>query len=135
MFGGRGRLRVGERVQLETGVRLVLCNPGAVIDIGDRVLISWDTKIVAMQRISIGSGSAISWNVSIMDCDFHVIDETEPTVPVEVGECVLICAHTIVLIGDGAVVGAGSIVVDDVPSRALVAGLPATVRRRNVTWR
>jgi acetyltransferase-like isoleucine patch superfamily enzyme len=39
-----------------------------------------------------------------------------------------------VTIGDGAVVAAGSVVVHDVPARALVAGNPARVVRQDVTW-
>lgn len=139
IVGHRGRLRVGENVHLATGVRLALCNPSAVIEIGDRVLINWNTKLVAMQRISIGAGSAISWNVSIMDTDLHLIDESEPNAPVEIEERVLVCAHAVILkgvrVGEGAVVAAGSVVTRDVAPRTLVAGAPATVQRENISWR
>jgi sugar O-acyltransferase (sialic acid O-acetyltransferase NeuD family) len=33
-------------------------------------------------------------------------------------------------IGDGAVIGSGAVVLEDVPDRVLVAGVPATIRRR-----
>jgi acetyltransferase-like isoleucine patch superfamily enzyme len=33
------------------------------------------------------------------------------------------------LVGDGAVVAAGAAVIEDVPERALVAGVPAVVKR------
>jgi acetyltransferase-like isoleucine patch superfamily enzyme len=39
-----------------------------------------------------------------------------------------------VTIGDGAVVAAGSVVIEDVPPRALVAGVPAKVKKQDVNW-
>jgi acetyltransferase-like isoleucine patch superfamily enzyme len=53
--------------------------------------------------------------------------------PVRIRRNVWIGRNAIVLpgvtIGDHAVVAAGSVVLRDVPARALVAGSPATVRR------
>jgi len=34
-------------------------------------------------------------------------------------------------LGDGAIVGAGSVVLEDVPTRAVVAGNPARIIRTN----
>jgi acetyltransferase-like isoleucine patch superfamily enzyme len=136
-FGG-GTLRVGDNVQIFRGVLLLLGLPQAEIELADRVFINYDTKLMAARRIYIGPGSSISWNVSIMDSDFHQIDGEGEPAPVHIGEHVLIGAHAVILkgvrIGDGAVVAAGSLVNSDVPPGALVAGSPATVRRENVTW-
>lgn len=136
-FGG-GTLRVGDGVQLFRGVLLLLGLPQAEIELADRVFINYDTKLMAARRIYIGPRSSISWNVSIMDSDFHQIDGEGEPAPVHIGEHVLIGAHAVILkgvtIGDGAVVAAGSVVKDDVPAAALVAGSPATVRRTGVTW-
>lgn len=136
-FGG-GTLRVGDGVQIWRGVLLLLQQPEAVIELGDSVFINFDTKLVAAERISIGPRCSISWNVSIIDSDFHVIDGQQAVRPVTIGEHVLIGAQAIILkgvtIGNGAVVAAGSVVSRDVPPGTLVAGNPATVRRENVTW-
>jgi acetyltransferase-like isoleucine patch superfamily enzyme len=40
-----------------------------------------------------------------------------------------------VIVGDDAVVAAGSVVTADVPSKTVVAGNPARVIREKVTWR
>jgi len=39
-----------------------------------------------------------------------------------------------VTIGDGAIVAAGAVVNRDVPPRCLVAGVPAKVKKTDVTW-
>lgn len=58
--------------------------------------------------------------------------------PIRIGDHVWIGLRATILkgvsIGDGAVVGAGSMVIRDVPSGALVAGVPARVIRESVTW-
>ena len=131
-------LRVADSVQIFRGVLLLLGLPQATIDLGANVFINYDTKVMAAEHISIGARTSISWNVSIMDSDFHQIDGESGPRPTHIGEHVLIGAHAIVLkgvrIGDGAIVAAGSVVSRDVPPRALVAGSPATVRRENVAW-
>lgn len=52
--------------------------------------------------------------------------------PVEIGKQVWVGANAVILpgvkIGDGAIVGAGSVVAQDVPAGAMVAGKPAELR-------
>lgn len=131
-------LRLGDGVKLSRGVEFWLAQPSAVIEVGGGVFVNWGTKFIAEERISIGAGSAIAWNVVILDSDWHVIDDGPPTAPVEIGEHVLIGANAMVLkgvrVGDGAVIAAGSVVSRDVPPRTLVAGVPASVRKENVSW-
>ena len=40
-----------------------------------------------------------------------------------------------ITIGDGAIVAAGAVVTKDVPSRCMVAGVPAKVIKENVDWK
>ena len=58
--------------------------------------------------------------------------------PVHIGDHVWIGARAVVLkgvtIGDGAIVAAGAVVVDNVPPRALAAGVPARVVREEIEW-
>jgi|SRR5579884_7521 len=132
------RLSVGRGLQLKRGVLVLLHMPNTVVKIEDDVFINWETRIIAWERISIGAGTWISWNVLLLDCDWHQIDGKLRSAPIEIGKHVLIGAHAIVLkgvrIGDGAVVAAGAVVTRDVPAGTLVAGNPATVRRSGVTW-
>lgn len=84
----------------------------------------------------------------IMDYDGHPIYQTDTPVsdpyggmkaPIEIGENVWIGYHCQILkgvkIGNGAIVGSGSVVTHDVPANSIVVGNPARVVKENVTWR
>ena len=85
-----------------------------------------------------GNRCAIWWDVTIMDNDFHYIDDNDNTKPVYIGDDVWIGCHSLVLkgvhIGDGAVIAAGSVVTKDVPSCSVVGGNPAKIIKRDVRW-
>jgi acetyltransferase-like isoleucine patch superfamily enzyme len=99
------------------------------------------TVIVAAENITIGDRVIVGANAVITDSDFHPIDPDLRRVdalnaahaPVLIGDDVFIGMCAIILkgvtIGCGSTVGAGSIVVQDVPPRTVVAGNPARVIR------
>lgn len=99
-------------------------------------------KIIAKERVYIGPGTQIAWGATICDHDFHkTYDDGQPnleTSPVHIGKNVWIGMDAKILkgvtIGEGAIVAAGALVVKDVPARALVAGVPAKVIKRNVEF-
>ena len=77
-------------------------------------------------------------NVMIIDNDFHSLspeqrDIQPPSKPITIGDNVWLGGHVIVLpgvtIGDGSVIGAGSVVTGDIPPRSLAVGTPAKVIR------
>jgi len=118
----------------------------AKIVIGNCVGISGGT-ICARQLIEIGSGTLIGANTYIFDNDFHAIDPIARaaddysqvrSAPVRIGANVFIGARCIILkgvtIGDNAIIGAGSVVTQSIPSNVVAAGNPCTVRgQRHVT--
>jgi acetyltransferase-like isoleucine patch superfamily enzyme len=130
--------RLGADVLLSRGVRLHLRAPGATIEIGDRSFLNERTELMAHERVSIGDDCLLAWDVQVVDSDSHRLDGQPHTAPVLIGDGVWIgCRATVlkgVTIGDGAVVAAGSVVVGDVPARALVGGNPARVLRERVRW-
>lgn len=100
------------------------------------------TTIVAMERIEIGNRVLIGSNVTIVDTDFHPLD---PVVrhfeilggqhsPVVIEDDVFIGTGSLILkgvsIGSSAVIGAGSVVTNNVPQSVVAAGNPARVVRR-----
>lgn len=112
----------------------------ALLTIGDRVSIGDRTEIHCGNHISIGERTLISWDCCIIDRDYHAFNsDIEKTVPIVIGKNVWIGCRCLITkgvhIGDGAVIGAGSIVLSDVPSGCLVAGNPAKIIKENVYWK
>jgi acetyltransferase-like isoleucine patch superfamily enzyme len=125
---------VGGRVALHRGLRIVVDSGKLTIGPGTNVN-GLGTKILVAESVTIGAGCTFSWDVQILDNDFHAMTVDgvqQPSVaPVVIGDRVWVGTRAIVLkgvtIGDGAVVAAGAIVTKDVPANAVVAGIPAKV--------
>lgn len=97
--------------------------------------------IVCSDKITIGKNCAIARDVIIRDNDAHLLEGEASDVAKEIniGDHVWIGTRAIILkgvnIGDGAVIAAGAVVTKDIPSKCLVAGVPAKVIRENVNWK
>jgi acetyltransferase-like isoleucine patch superfamily enzyme len=135
-----GRLMIDGEVSLYCGTRVVVA-ADAHLEIGDQTFINYDASLTCLKRISIGKNTAISWNTNIIDGNFHeLIVAGQPrsrTRPLQIGNHVWIGTGAIIAgasIGDGTVVGAGSVVTSDMPSKVLVTGNPARVVREDVSW-
>lgn len=111
----------------------------ASLEMGTKVYINSNVTIICSNNIKIGDDTAIGWETEICDTDYHRAGKDSViTAPIEIGSHVLIGRHAMIMkgvkIGDGSVVAAGSIVTRDVPSKCLVAGIPARVIKQNVEW-
>jgi len=133
------RLIVNGNFSIFSGGRIYI-NKNAVLElyggyINSNVILSCHTKI------KIGEGVKIAHNVVIRDNDSHeIIDENHVSKePIEIGNHVWIGTNVIILkgvrIGDGAIIGANSLVNKDIPAKAFAAGVPAKVIRENVEWK
>ena len=131
---GVGGLRRGVRVVVDGG-RLSFGHGTNVNGTG--------TKILCATGITIGAWCTFSWDVQVLDNDFHTITvdgvERPSAAPVVIGDRVWVGTRAVVLkgvtIGDGAVVAAGAGVSKDVPAGAVVAGVPAKVVGSADSWR
>jgi acetyltransferase-like isoleucine patch superfamily enzyme len=138
ILGARGRVAAWKALG---------CQLGAQVAIGPRV------QVRGAHNVSIGSGSVIggttsieAWsNVSIGRCcilndHIHLLtgshDVNHPDwvgvhAPIVIGDYAWLSVRILVLrgvrIGRGAIIGAGSVVVKDVPALAIVGGNPARV--------
>jgi len=138
------RLTVGHGSIVEASIRFD--RPGAAVCIGERTFIGASTLICA-EAIDIGDDVLVSWGCTIVDHDSHSlvwqnrrrdvdnwfagskdwasVERSE----VRIGNKAWIGFNVIVLkgvsIGEGAIVGAGSVVTRDVPPYTVVAGNPA----------
>lgn len=138
--GGGPRPRIENKGWLETpmctlwsGVRLEVAK-GARLTIGKGTYLNRNSVVVCHERVSIGAGCKIAYDVIIMDTDEHrVPGGGSITAPVTIADDVWLAARVIVLkgvtIGEGAIVGAGSIVTRDIPPRSIAVGQPARVVR------
>ena len=121
----------------------IIVGPNATVELGNNSFISLDTKIVCKEHIKIGDNCAISWGCLIMDTDFHniIYDDgiNKETMPISIGDNVWIGSDVTILkgvsIGNGAVIGARSVVTKDVPERCIVVGNPAKIIKKNIKWK
>ena len=111
-------------------------DPGARLSIGDRVYMNSGTSIEAYHELTIGNDVLIGPFASIIDDDRH---QAEPGAaqykgPTTVGNNVWLGRNAAVLlgvtIGDGAVIGANSVVTKSIPPNSFAAGAPAQVLRK-----
>jgi maltose O-acetyltransferase len=135
-----GTMIFGERVKLLSNVaRLELvAMDGGRLEVGDRTLLNHGGSFCAVELVRIGAGCLIGPHVMVMDNDFHRIEpahrlEMPPSRPIEIADNVWLGARVTVLggvtIGEGSCVGAGSVVVHDIPPYTFAAGVPARVIR------
>ena len=131
---------------------IVTRSKDAVITIGDNVGMSGVT-VYARKGISIGDNTCIGGNVKILDNDFHPVDyekrnellmgkapesgeraEWIGAKPVVIGKNCFIGCNALILkgakLGDGCVVGAGSVVTGEFPPMSVIAGNPARIIKK-----
>ncbi len=130
------------RVSMARGTRALVLRD-AHLKIGGETVINFNATITCFSRISIGVNSGIGWNSNVFDSNGHelIVDgiPRPGDKPVSIGDHVWVGTGVTIFgatIGDGAVVGAGSVVVSAVPSKAIVAGNPARIIGKDAafTW-
>lgn len=136
--GVSGTIKIGDRAFLGPNISLAVAE-GGNIRLGRDTSINQGTILSARQAVAIGDGTRIGENCSIRDSD-HRVDPDLPvaesgfvTRPVTIGSNVWLGRQVTILpgvtIGDGAVIGAHSLVNRDIPARAIAFGTPARIHR------
>ncbi len=134
-------------------VRGILKNErGGRIDVGPGVYIGDGVIISAACEVVIGAHTLVAHGVQVFDNNTHPIDAAErvkhlrmivgevPQTPVSIGKAAIhigqrcwIGMNSLILkgvtIGDDTIIGAGSVVVNDIPKSVVAAGNPARVIR------
>lgn len=137
--GPRARFKIGEGVTFHGNAYVNANGENGSVVIGDRTHLDQFCVLYAQGGLTIGSRCAIASSVVIYtqsnqyaaDPSVDIIDQPVTFAPVTIGNDVWIGAGAIVLpgvrIGDHSVIGAGSVVRNDVPEWSICAGVPARV--------
>lgn len=141
MFWGEN-ISIGRRTLIMTSKRYETMNPRLVL--GNNINIGSDCFITCSNSISIGNNVLMGAKITITDNSHGriILEELcshpsdRPVIskgPIVIGNCVWIADKVTILpgvtIGDGAIIGANSVVTKDVPSNCVAAGNPAKVIR------
>lgn len=136
----RGKIIVGSCNRWDRGV--IIDAYGGSVELGEHIYLGPYTVIYGHGGVSIGDGCLIAAHCRILSSN-HTIPplgldiRTQPDVllPTRIGRDVWLGAGVTVLggvsIGDGCIVGAGSVVTKDMPTGSICHGTPAMVK----SWR
>ncbi len=135
-----GRLEVGEHALFEPGVWITIADGGRVT-VGEGCFLNKNTMIAAEGEVTIGDHVMFANGCFVSDAS-HAYDRDDIPVtwqgftskgPTRIGSncwfgvnCVV---NTGVTIGDRCVIGANSVVTEDLPPFSIAAGAPAKVLR------
>lgn len=140
LFGGP--VRVGDYAHViaapDKRVRLTVwtnLDGRGSVDIGNYCLICPGVRISAGREITIGDSCMFANEAFVTDSDWHGIYDRSLSVgqsaPVRIGKNVWIGDSAMVCkgvtIGDNSIIGAGSVVLKDIPGNVIVGGNPAVV--------
>jgi acetyltransferase-like isoleucine patch superfamily enzyme len=139
-------IKIGRNLQAWPGLRLeaLVTKPTRIpqLIIEDDVAIGQNTQIISHCKVTIRKGAGIGPHCFIMDVGHPILDRTSD-VPlaqrfttedsfVEIGEGALLGAGTVIMpnvrIGKGAVVGSNSVVRKSLPDNCVASGNPASVQ-------
>jgi acetyltransferase-like isoleucine patch superfamily enzyme len=143
--GSHNIIRIAETCQI-SGSCLWIADDRCSLNIGKETTIAEASIGIAElgASISIGDDCMLSHGIDIRCGDSHAILDLETRqrlnqargiqidhhVWLGMRSCILKDVH----IGHDAIIAAGSIVTKNIPPHAIAAGVPATVKKTNVTW-
>ena len=146
-MSGHVEIHIGDDVLFGGNISILsgrfVDNPQLIIQ--DRALINWNVQFTVNREIVVEEHALISYDCRISDSDGHrrEADLRAKNVPVDPRDIrpVRICryawigngSHIMkgVTVGEGAIVAANSVVINDIPPYCLAMGNPAEVYFRN----
>ena len=136
-----GRLEVGKNTLFEPGVWLTA--PGSArIRIGSGTFLNLGVMVASFELVEIGDHCMLANGCFVSDAAHRFDDPARPVPwqgftskgPTRIGDNVWCGAHVVitsgVTIGQRCVIGANSVVTEDIPAFSLAAGVPARVLRQ-----
>jgi acetyltransferase-like isoleucine patch superfamily enzyme len=145
---GHVEIHIGDNVYLGGKISIMsgrVCEQPRLI-IKDNAEINWNVMITVNQEVVVEEYARVSFDCRISDSDTHPRDaelrarhqpaDPRDVKPVRIGKHAWIGNGTHIMkgvtIGEGAIIGANSVVITDIPPYCLALGNPAEVYFRNI---
>lgn len=135
VFKGKCNIGHGSKISVGSGGKLIL---------GENFAITAETSIVAFSEIKFGNNCLLSWDILVMDTDFHKIKDDSGNIinkprPIIIGDKVWIGCRCLVLKGtiipNNCVIGADSTVSKVLEKdNCLYVGSPCKIVKENISW-
>lgn len=136
----KGKASIGRGSKISVG-------KDATLTLGENFTITGNSEIICQKEISFGKHCLLSWDILMMDTDFHYLLNADDIIinapkPISIGNHVWIgCRNTIlkgVSIADNNIISANSTITRNVmESNCVIGGHGKTIEiiKRNVKWK
>ncbi|MFV0141809.1 MULTISPECIES: acyltransferase [Empedobacter] len=134
----KGRTNIGHGSKISVGIE-------GKLTFGENFNITAESSIVCYNEVSFGHNCLLSWDILIMDTDFHKIynqnnEMINPDKSVKIGHNVWVCNKVQilkgVLIADGCIVGSNTVVSKSLPIKnAIYSGNINSPIKENISWK
>jgi acetyltransferase-like isoleucine patch superfamily enzyme len=131
-----GKANIGHGCKLDVG-------PQGILTLGNNIVITAETAIICNKNVTIGDNCLLSWEILIMDDDFHEIKNEAGTIINEpkniiIGDDVWIGCRCLILkgteIGKGNVIAANSTLTKSYKTQnSILTG--SKVIKENIVWK
>lgn len=138
-----GEIILDGKVSLGSGCRISVASD-AILKLGNNFSMTGNSSIVCQKNISFGNDCLLSWDILIMDSDFHkILNSQDETVnapsPIRIGNHVWIgCRSTIlkgVQIADHTVIAAGAVITKALPDAHSIYGGNNLKLKSDIDWK
>jgi len=116
---------------------------GGTLTFGNNFQITAESMIICDHEINFGDDVLLSWQIQIMDTDFHKVYHNDTRQnkksAITIGNHTWIGSRSIinkgVTLGNNTIVAAGTVVTKSfTESNSMIGGVPAKIIRNNTTW-
>ncbi len=138
-----GKVIFKGEAMLKFGVKITVGETG-ILTIGDKFRISTNSAILCFKKISFGSNCRISWDVIMMDTDFHYITNLEGEIlnapsEIKLGNNTWVGMQCVfskgAILDDNVIVASNSLINKSIKgSYQIIGGSPAKILKKDVTW-
>lgn len=145
IWQNNGTVIFGGTAHIGSGTKLSI-NRDAILTIGHKFCVTGNSSIICSKEVSFGKECLLSWDILIMDTDFHNIYDANGEImnapkPVRIGNHVWIGCRNLILKGvnvsDNNVIAAGSKITKDITAPNCIVGGNDNQRilKENICWR